>query len=236
MKLLELKECPKCGYVRKDQERAPAYECPHCGIIYSKYRPPAPPPAPASAAVPPQARPATQPGMVSDSQVAQQGATPISPATSVDALLLAVALGVLLEPVFGLTRLLKRLDIPGDGALSGVFGGRFTLMEVGVAGTLLSIVLAAVILFALGAQRSVPLSMGRKVAIAALAVNYYLTMQSMDSPLSKLGSLVFGNGMWIEAQDATLSLTMVVFGVLFIQHLIQWSRFLRAYDAAEVSA
>lgn len=235
MKLLELKVCPKCGYTRKDQERAPAYECPHCGIIYGKYRPPAPPPAPASVALTPQAQPAIQPGKVPVSKAAP-AATPVSPATGVDALLLAVALGVLLEPVFGLTRLLKRIGIPGDGALSGVFGGRFFMIEVGVAGTLLCIVLTAVILFALGAQRGVPLSTGRKLAIAVLTVNYLVTMRSLDSPLSKLGSLVSGNGNWIGAQDLTLSLTMLVFGVLVSQHLIQWSRALRVYNVQEVSA
>jgi hypothetical protein len=235
MKLLELKVCPKCGYIRKDQERAPAYECPHCGIIYGKYRPPAPPPAPASAGSTPQAQPAIQPGKVSVNKAAP-AAAPVPPATSVDAFLLAVALGVLLEPVFGLTRLLKRIGFPGDGALSAVFGGRFFMIEVGVAGTLLSIALAAVILFALGAQRSVPLSRGRKVAITLLAINYLVTMRTLDSPLSKLSSLVTGNHIWVGAQDLTLSLTMVVFGVLVTQHLIQWSRALQVYNVPEVSA
>jgi hypothetical protein len=235
MKLLELKVCPKCGYIRKDQERAPAYECPHCGIIYGKYQPPAPPPAPASGAVNPQTQPAILAGKSSGSQAAP-GVAPVSPATAADAWLLAVALGVLLEPVFGLTRLLKRLGVPGDGALSGLFGGRFFMIEVSVAGTLLSIALAAVILFALGAQRSVPLSRGRKVAIALLAVNYLVTMRTLDSPLSKLSSLVTGNHIWVGAQDLTLSLTMMVFGVLVTQHLVQWSRFLQVYDAREVSA
>lgn len=237
MKLLELKVCPKCGYIRKDQERAPAYECPHCGIIYGKYRPPAPAPEPPPTAAIPQAKPSIKPETTPNRKAAR-GAAPVLPATAtaVDALLLSVAVGVLLEPVFGLTRLLKRLGVPGDGPLSGVLGGRFFMIDVGVAGTLFSIVLVAVILFALGAHRGVRLSGGRKVVIAVLAINYVVTMRTMHSPLSMLGSLVSDNDNWIGAQDATLSLTMVVFGVLVTQHLIEWSRLLQVYDAPEGSA
>ncbi len=32
-------KCPKCGYVRRSNDRAPAQECPSCGIIYSKFDP-----------------------------------------------------------------------------------------------------------------------------------------------------------------------------------------------------
>lgn len=35
-------QCPKCGHVRSANETAPDWECPSCGIVYAKYRPPAP--------------------------------------------------------------------------------------------------------------------------------------------------------------------------------------------------
>lgn len=233
MKLPEMKVCPKCGYIRKDQERAPAYECPRCGIIYGKYRPPAAPPTAAAAA-----SPVTQPSAPSPKTSNRKpvpASAPASTATTADVLLLAVALGVLLEPVFGLTKLLKRLGVPGEGALSNVLGGRFFMVEVGVAGTLLSIVLAAVILFALGAQRSAPLSKGSKLVIAVMAINYFATMRFVDNPLSKLTSLVSGDGHWVTLQDLTLSLTMVVFGVFAIRQLIRWSRSLLDQSMSEVA-
>lgn len=31
-----MKKCPKCGYVREEQDIAPDYECPKCGVIYEK--------------------------------------------------------------------------------------------------------------------------------------------------------------------------------------------------------
>ncbi|HEU0290438.1 MAG TPA: EF-hand domain-containing protein [Burkholderiales bacterium] len=31
--------CPKCSYVRKAAETAPAWQCPSCGIAYNKFRP-----------------------------------------------------------------------------------------------------------------------------------------------------------------------------------------------------
>lgn len=30
-------ECPKCGYLRRENDMAPTYECPKCGIVYAKY-------------------------------------------------------------------------------------------------------------------------------------------------------------------------------------------------------
>lgn len=30
--------CPKCGYVRRPEDTAPAYECPACGVVYAKAR------------------------------------------------------------------------------------------------------------------------------------------------------------------------------------------------------
>jgi hypothetical protein len=30
------KVCKKCGYTRKPQDTAPAYECPNCGAVYEK--------------------------------------------------------------------------------------------------------------------------------------------------------------------------------------------------------
>jgi glutaredoxin len=32
------KECPKCGYIRKEEEFAPEWQCPKCQIVYAKYR------------------------------------------------------------------------------------------------------------------------------------------------------------------------------------------------------
>lgn len=32
-----LATCPKCGYVRKPDDLAPAWQCPQCGIVYEKY-------------------------------------------------------------------------------------------------------------------------------------------------------------------------------------------------------
>lgn len=29
--------CPKCGYTRKPDDFAPAWQCPRCGIVYEKY-------------------------------------------------------------------------------------------------------------------------------------------------------------------------------------------------------
>lgn len=34
---MNLKTCPKCGYVRQDDDAAPLYECPACGVVYAKY-------------------------------------------------------------------------------------------------------------------------------------------------------------------------------------------------------
>jgi ribosomal protein L37AE/L43A len=31
--------CPKCSYVRKAAETAPAWQCPSCGIAYNKFQP-----------------------------------------------------------------------------------------------------------------------------------------------------------------------------------------------------
>lgn len=31
--------CPKCGYTRKPEDRAPEYECPSCGVVYAKFNP-----------------------------------------------------------------------------------------------------------------------------------------------------------------------------------------------------
>lgn len=31
--------CPKCGYVRRPEDRAPDYECPSCGVVYAKVIP-----------------------------------------------------------------------------------------------------------------------------------------------------------------------------------------------------
>jgi len=31
------KKCPKCEYIRKENESTPDYECPNCGIVYEKF-------------------------------------------------------------------------------------------------------------------------------------------------------------------------------------------------------
>lgn len=234
MALAEMKVCPKCGYTRHAQERAPAYECPQCSIIYGKYRPPA---APAKATAEP---PPTVNTDKPQTREAAPGTEPISPASTWDAVLLSVAWGVLLEPVFGITSQIKRLGFPGDGWLSEVFEGRlaarFFLVEVGIAGTLLSIGLMALILFAMGAQRSASISMGRKVTISVLALNYFVAMLSLEHPVSALSYHLLGYAIWTEVQDATLSLTMVVFGVLVSQHLVRWSRSLQTNHSPEGAA
>jgi hypothetical protein len=158
----------------------------------------------------------------------------------VDAALLAVALGVMLEPVFNLTRLLKHLGFPGNGALSEVFGGRlasrFSSVEVGLSGTLLSIGLAAVILFALGAQRSVSLSKGRRAVIVLLALTYFAVLQAPGWAMMGWTAEKFGSNIWPAVEDGTLTLTMLEFGFVFTAHLIQWSRWLKAPGEEEARA
>lgn len=238
MKLLELKVCPKCGYIRKEEERAPAYECPRCGIIYGKYRPPAPPPAAAEQVTTPHARPAGKPSKAA-------GPAPVSTtrpgteATTLDALLLSVALGVVLEPVFSLTRLLKHLGFRGQSVLSDVYGGglgaRFFSVEVSLAGTLLSIALAALILFALGAQRSVSLPKGRRAVIVLLALVYIGVMQAPGLSMMSGSFDKFGSDVWPVVENATITLTMVVLGAIFTMHLVEWSRWLKTPDEQEAA-
>lgn len=239
MKLVELKVCPKCGYIRKEQERAPAYECPQCGIIYGKYRPPAPPPEPAPPAGTQQTRSTDRPQKASGRAPARTAAASTN-ASAVDAALLSVALGVILEPVFNLTRLLKHLGFPGDGALSEVFGGRlasrFSAVEVGLSGTLLSIGLAAVMLFALGAQRSVSLSKGHRVVIALVALCYLGVLQAPGWAMMGWSFEKFGRNIWPAVEDITLTLTMLVLGFVFTAHLIRWSRWLRTSGEQEACA
>lgn len=155
-------------------------------------------------------------------------------------MLLSVALGVILEPVFSLTRLLKHLGFPGNGALSEVFGGRlvsrFSSVEVGLSGTLFSIALAAVILFGLGAQRSVSLGKGRQKVIALLALCYLAVLQAPGWTMTIWSAETFGSNIWPAVENATLTLTMLVFGFVFTAHLIQWSRWLKTLGEQEVSA
>lgn len=234
MTLVEMKVCPKCGYTRNAMERVPAYECPQCGIIYGKYRPPAAaPPArgkPSSAA---KANGTSHPEMAPEAER-------VSSDTTLDATLLSVAWGVLLEPVFRMTNHIENLGFPGDGWLSEVFGGRlaasFFLVDVGVVGTLLSIGLMAMILFATGAQRSVPISTGRKVIMTLLALNYFVAMSPLEHPVANLVFYLFDRSIWTEVQDASLTLTMAAFAVMVSQHLIRWSRFLQTNDASEGAA
>lgn len=30
-------KCPKCGYIRRQEDTAPLWQCPHCGVAYSKF-------------------------------------------------------------------------------------------------------------------------------------------------------------------------------------------------------
>lgn len=34
---MDIKPCPKCGYKRTTNDKAPEYECPACGIVYEKF-------------------------------------------------------------------------------------------------------------------------------------------------------------------------------------------------------